>query len=122
MREIKFRGKTTKYGFVKGCLIYCKKHPEKPIIQSTDCESPLVVTSYYIDPKTIGEYLGRNDKHNNEIYEGDFVKDQNGSTWEVKFNDEHPYWIPFIFPLNEAPELFEVVGNKWDNPELAKEV
>lgn len=116
MRTIKFRGK----GKING--LWYTGYLTKTRMMGVTIKDPITEVCVPIISETVGECLGRWDKHYNEIYEGDFVKDQNGSIWEVKFNEEHPYWIPFVFPCNDAPENFEIIGNKWDNPELAKEV
>ena len=37
-----------------------------------------MATDYEVDPKTIGQRIGREDKHGNAIYEGHVVKCVNG--------------------------------------------
>jgi len=115
MREIKFRGLNRssnewKYGY----LIVSEKYTQ--IWQENDVPVP-------VDPETVGQYIGRKDKGNVEIYEGDLLRVPGSSTVEeVKWNDN--IWTDkdgqavgfggFFFTLDQ----YERIGNKYENPEL----
>lgn len=131
MREIKFRGQTKlivgTYNlgkedgeWVKGCLYH---DVGKWVIRQFEYERADYV-GYEVDPDTIGQYIGINDKNEKEIYEKDIVlidgEDEyfvvewdndtarfvmNSETLTVDFNNYYGYQV-------------EVVGNVYDNADL----
>lgn len=90
---------------------------------------------YYVDPDTVGEFVGRFDKNNNPIFEGDIV-DASSEWWDAEGPAGHT--SPFIAVLwDEDRCCFEpfglydcdcgvyisahnckVIGNIYDTPEL----
>lgn len=132
-REIKFRGKV-KYpekGYTlfrnlkEGEWAYGDLHLNAPVphIHTSHLET------YPIDPETVGQYIGVNDKNGEEIYEGDFVRYH----MHDRFADEAEYQTGrvefeggrFCAKLDKSWlyfggdfEDYEVIGNVWDNPEL----
>lgn len=122
MREIKFRGKTYSGELVKG--YYCVSAGIHCIYDETKFRS------YEIIPETRGEFTGKHDKHENEIYEGDFLKydDPTQSAHRIPYIvrlDEDYCEFECVNHLNymypEAWKQMEIVGNRWDNPEMLKE-
>lgn len=120
MREILFRGKRTYNGeWVQGNLLtdgvgygYAIKIIDKKDLHHGAC--------FEVNSETVFEYSGLTDKNGKRIFEGDIVKwVGNGITFidEVTFTcgqfkaRDFPL---FMVTLCNA----EIIGNKWDNPEL----
>lgn len=140
MREILFRGKRIDNGeWVEGYLVpitincYDKGYE---IIESDGIEydeldgyNPLFSSSR-VDPATVGQYTGLQDKNGKRIFEGDIVEgysyDEEDGYGVVEWNDgafsvNNDYWTG-TFLDNYNGTGFEVIGNIHDNPELLKEV
>ena len=134
MREILFRGKTKA---ITGCPYNNGKPDGKWIlgyvfsdlgamkIRQYETDRP-ECNDYEVDPETVGQYTGVNDKNRTKIFEGDIVqaftrygtkhiypiKYRNGTFWFGNWN-----WIEFL----DRFQFPEVVGNIYDNPQLLKE-
>ena len=70
------------------------------------------------------QYTGIKDANGIEVYEGDVLKDHN-EYWEVRFFDG-AFWVASIRGNAESELLcgndyMEIIGNRYENPELLKE-
>lgn len=133
MREILFRGKTTKdKEWVYGDLLHDGYDYDVAIWE----KKYKLVTE--ISPKTVGQFTGLTDKNGKKIFEGDVVRGRHWTSRYDKSSESFNLWrvdwseksglITFVdSPTNKARlsihdfEDFgevEVIGNIHDNPEL----
>lgn len=143
MREIIFRGKTSRGKWVYGSLIYVKREHNSfcCILESEDSgrydfpylDADLGVIdgqAISIERSTIGQFTGLTDKYGKKIFEGDIVRsdDIHGEPLLVIFNEgcgafqvlfKDGYSEGFLERYSDINHL-EVVGNIHDNPELLK--
>lgn len=126
MREILFRGKfgnEWKYG-------YLTIEP-----QGLAIKEPYVCGASHIwciDPETVGQYTGLNDKNGTKIFEGDILKlisDNEISYYDVVYPEADCRWIIRQNGLYQYQDVLDkfverymtVAGNIYDNPELLEE-
>jgi len=120
MRTIKFRAKTL-YGNKWVCGDLIQQNIEYPRIYNWAAG-----TDNTINPATIGQYTGINDKNNNEIYEEDIIS-IHGVAWVVGWDTEDAGF--YLFKSNMIGSLdsflsseYSIIGNIYDNPELADKI
>ena len=130
-RQIKFRGKRADNGeWVQGYFVedgfYCIwSHNEDDFL-----------TQHLIDPDSLGQFTGLTDCNGKEIYEGDIVKYDDTpynayaspysgevvfycGSWRVKTKGYGVEWVyPYLFRDDFANRKTELLGNKFDNPDL----
>ena len=124
MREIKFRGKGIDNGkWIYGSLII----EEDPIADALKyfIKPFNFLTGKLVVPETVGQYTGRKDKNNKEIYESDIVRYSDRYTAVVVWKDTG-FGLEFIEEV-ESPQtwyylpngnVLEILGNIYENPEL----
>ena len=120
MRDILFRGKRLDNGeWVYG--FYChvprgRLDRDEHLIQTVK-KSGKMGMLHCVDPSTVGQYTGLEDKHGKRIIEGDILSFRAGRTHVVRFEDG-----AFILEDSAIPIPFaiksEIIGNIHDNPEL----
>lgn len=121
MREILFRGKQPVTNeWVYGSLIVEKSPFDKNLVMThiydENCNEILV------DPRSVGQYIDLKDKNGNMIFEGDFVIEIKGLSdvpGLIVFDDFHfqMKWRNINKFIIDCPRYYEIVGNKYDNPE-----
>ena len=100
-RPIKFRGTTFQGDVVHGYFV--PQCPRSSLPGIVDCDEILRV----VDPDSVAQLVGY-DKHGNEVYEGDWCIDADGSEFKVVFDpvffkkcslkeDDHEETIPASF-------------------------
>ena len=125
MREIKFRGKRLDNGeWIVGSYIEAENRDRSIAHQIVPYKSGEVVRE--VDPATVGQYTGLQDKNGEEIYEGDIVCGSpqrvvgevvyHNDRIEIK-DDDPQYWVGVNFFSQEGREI---IGNIHDNTELLK--
>lgn len=120
MREILFRGKANDTGqWVYGSYFKENNGTSWIFNNKEDC-------FYLVDDKTVGQYTGLKSRDGRIVYEGDIVTDtltKGGK--EVRWDKNTAgFYLDdngVRFPI-EYVRFHEIVGNKWDNPDLLKEL
>ena len=122
MREILFRGKSTKNNkWAYGYYVYDAILKEHLILWNEDNE--YADRGEYIDLKTLGQYTGLKDKNGKKIFEGDILayqKDDNSNNYIVKWKESGSQFVA-MNDINFTPtwvwEKLEIIGNIHDNKE-----
>lgn len=142
MREIKFRGKRVDNGeWVYGDLAH---NYDSYIKDSKDLVDDLYRGWFKVVDNTVGQYTGLKDRNGREIYEGDIINLTNtagvsinvvcefGTARRVIFentvditgcyfklsNGEKTFPIVSNYAGKHDLDLFEIIGNIYENPEL----
>ena len=138
MREILFRGKRVDNGeWVFGSYAFepRRKGAFGQIISDLDHERHYIVSKknyeyWEIIPETVGQFTGMYDRNGKKIFEGDIVSSNKRKTWigrgKVWFDKSvfwcgEREWAKLLRVVCLEDEQAEVIGNIYDNPELAED-
>jgi uncharacterized phage protein (TIGR01671 family) len=145
-REIKFRGKRLDTGeWVYGDLLHGKHDIVWIVVDAEEALYPTSTTEgsmpqtqrqnlFRVDPATVGQYVGLEDKTGLEIYDGDILSDGENHAvvlWEaadlqyilndideyVRGNYDEP---AYAIDDKQGWVALKIIGNIHDNPELLK--
>ena len=126
MREIKFRGKRLDNGeWLYGSLLISHFKDDKKERYFITQFSGNYTFEHEVDPNTVGQYTTKCDRMQCKVYEDDIVRDELGSIGVVIFM-EGMFAVDFgegieLQELNTGVlEVCEIIGNRFDNPELLK--
>lgn len=131
MREILFRGKRKDNGewVESDSLLQMENHPQR------NCHTVQLWVEFdgwvFVIPETIGQCTGLTDKNGKKIFDGDIVKtylyEPKGlANYEIGCINSDDTKARFVFCIEEGnygidnSNVFEVIGNIHDNPELLK--
>ena len=132
MRKIKFRGKDKADTWVYGGLTQSvtDKGTEYFIVQND-------FSFISVDPDTVGQYTGLEDRNGKEIYEGDVLIGDGTIKFLVQYSEpKHSFCMTSIEDMNALPDFDSsfmirnvwweryrktIIGNIYDNPELVKQ-
>lgn len=136
-RQIKFRAKSVSSNeWVEGYYYYNNVSHEHHIISDlADGE----FHDWHVRPEAISQYANVTDCNDKKIFEGDILRNEvyDWNNEKVGYGYYEVYWEDaengfHISPINETAEIeeirkwhwlndMEIVGNRFDNPELLKE-
>lgn len=123
MREILFRGKRVDNGeWVEG-FYACVLDMHYIITGRFDSLTNGIINSeaYKVDPSTIGQFTGLEDKLGTKIFEGDVIDDL-GVEYIVVFDSDYAQFRGkfdgWNAEISHIASRCEVIGNIHDNPEL----
>ena len=129
MRKILFRGKCIcddkRNGYKKGEWIYGSLFIQ-PTTNKVFIFDRVTDDRVSVDPETVGQCTGIKDYSDKyKAYEGDIVQDLDDGTLGIVYWDEEEagFKISFEHWIVEIEDIsyYQVIGNKWDNPELIEE-
>jgi uncharacterized phage protein (TIGR01671 family) len=134
MREILFRGRRVDNGEWKYGSYSYQYGCHEILLDGTEGEYGF--DHYHVDPATVGQYTGLNDKNGKRIFEGDICRFREWSNgemcWIGKVHWGHQQFVisggrnkecegPFELQMSRfISKDIEVIGNIHDNPELLK--
>ena len=126
MRDIIFRGKRLdNEAWVYGDLIenqgrYFIYHAMSETTIEDNDDGRIVVAAVEVDPDTVGQYTGLQDKNGKKIFKGDILSD-GAFTYEVRYKGTGFVTIldGHVYTMDTRPTKI-VIGNIHDNPDLLK--
>lgn len=112
--------------FFKGVRSWISSEQEDKTRLRSISRTQALWNSIEVDPSTICQCTGLKDKTGKMICENDIVETQYGkavvvwdkSEWRIKWIDDLIWRKDLHYWVNDTSWRIEVIGNKFDNPEL----
>lgn len=128
VENIKFRGKSKRTGeWLYGDLVR-NVEGAFAIVPPFEMSLHNCCENYEVDKQTIGQFIGMTDKNENEIYDGDIIKTDDGlyisGYYKVSYDIDTTGFVCVGKDVHCHPGIIEefsdivVVGNIYDNKEL----
>lgn len=123
MTQRPYRGKRLDNGeWIEGCYAYNKFPLSDKIDHIIIVDGRKAIP---VDPETVGQYSGLDDREGNKIFEGDII-DVSGRPMAIIWDDmcaqyavQSPSGIGYL-DMNLDLHEYAVIGNRWDHPHLLK--
>lgn len=121
MRDILFRGKDGNR-WIEGSLLIFPNTGRTKILKWNQAD--LDFDQIEVDPETVCQYTGMNDKNGEKIFDGDVIYRNwfGGRTYRVVYDDICGIVIgttgEVFTTFDGDSDCFEIIGNIYDNPEL----
>lgn len=137
-RQIKFRGKRLDnkawvFGSYSDFIMAGENEPQPCIIYTHPDKIGNMIIA--VDPETVSQFTGLLDRNGKEIYEGDIITVKgcfprvvlwDKMTWALmptEYYHDKVFWVmnlqhPGVDWWEEFADEFEVLGNRFDNPDL----
>ena len=125
-REIKFRGRNDRHGWLTGHYFVNRG---VHFIAEDGIANPLNTwEDYSVDPETVGQYTGLKDRNGKDVWEGDLLRTPEGDIMVAEWRDAQimtrcvrPHNPRYKNSLTFAYPVSVVIGNIHDNPELLED-
>lgn len=106
--------------------------PEFPRASTQSYADIFFSTAIAVDINTVGQSIGLASKDEKEIFDGDYLKNINNGIIRRVYWNPHCFAFHLTTKQNEGGKVpywsishpkwnYEIVGNRFDNPELSKE-